>query len=292
MPKIFISYRRDDAAGFAGRLADALEARYGVGTVFRDVDDIQPGKDFVEALDTALRSTDVFIVMIGRQWLSVGGPDAPRLHDPQDYVRREIAMALERTIPVMPALLEGARMPTQAQLPSELGDLARRQAIVLDDRSWNDDVQKLMSTIEATRVHAASTPARSPDEVASVDLKRRGLVWIVLPGALALAVFGGWRMRRVPDLAGEWRLEDGSRWRVRQEGRRLDIEDVHYQSREVWREGTGQVTREGVVVDLRYVFEARATLHGTLRLSEDERSLSGIVTQNPSARKFPLDLRR
>jgi len=292
MPKIFISYRRDDAAGFAGRLADALEARYGVGTVFRDVDDIQPGKDFVEALDTALQSTDVFIVMIGRQWLSVGGPDAPRLHDPQDYVRREIAMALERTIPVIPALLEGARMPAQMELPPELAELARRQAIVLDDRSWNADVQKLMSTIEASPVHGTATHALPTDEVAPVDAERRKLAWIVLPGALALAVFGGWRMSQVPDLAGEWRLEDGSRWRVRQEGRRLDIQDVHYQSREVWREGTGQITREGVVVDMRYVFEAGATLHGTLRLSQDERSLSGIVTQTPSARKFSLDLRR
>jgi hypothetical protein len=289
MPKIFISYRRDDAAGFAGRLADALEARYGMGTVFRDVDDIEPGKDFVEALDTALRNTDVFIVMIGRQWLSVGGPAAPRLHDPMDYVRREIAMALERDIPVIPALLEGARMPSQAQLPPELADLARRQAIVLDDRSWNADVQKLMSAIETNPVHGTSAHAK---DVPVVDVKRRGLLWIGLPGALALAVFGGWRMSRVPDLAGEWRLEDGSRWRVRQEGRNLEIEDVHYQSREVWREGTGRITREGVVVDLRYVFETRASLHGTLRLSEDERTLSGIVTQTPSAQKLSLDVRR
>jgi hypothetical protein len=96
----------------------------------------------------------------------------------------------------------------------------------------------------------------------------------------------------VPDLAGEWRLEDGSRWRVRQAGRSLEIEDVHYQSREVWREGSGRITREGVVVDLRYVFETHASLHGTLRLSEDERTLSGIVTQTPSARKLSLDLRR
>jgi len=292
MPKIFISYRRDDAAGFAGRLADALEARYGIGTVFRDVDDIQPGKDFVEALDTALRSTDVFIVMIGRQWLSVGEPETPRLHDPQDYVRREIAMALERTIPVVPALLEGARMPSQAQLPPELADLARRQAIVLDDRSWTADVQKLMSAIETTPVHDTSAFGPPAEDVAHVEVRRRGLVWIGLAGALALAVFGGWRMSQVPDLAGEWHLEDGSRWRVRQEGRRLDIEDVHYQSREVWREGTGRITREGVVIDLRYVFEAHATLHGTLQLSEDERTLSGIVTQTPSARKFTLDLRR
>jgi len=292
MPKLFISYRREDAAGFAGRLADALEARYGVGAVFRDVDDIQPGKDFVEALDTALRSTDVFIVMIGRQWLSVGGPDAPRLHDPQDFVRREITMALERTIPVIPALLEGARMPTQAELPPELADLARRQAIVLDDRSWNADVQNLMGAIEANPMDGTAAHARPTDVVAPVGVKRRRLVWIGLLGALALALFGGWRMSQVPDLAGEWRLEDGSRWRVRQEGRRLDIEDVHYQSREVWREGTGQITREGVVVDLRYVFEAHASLHGTLRLSEDERTLSGIVTQAPSARKLSLDLRR
>jgi len=295
MPRIFISYRRDDAAGFAGRLADALEARFGKGSVFRDVDDIPPGKDFVQALDAELAVTDVFIPLIGPAWLVEPDGRRARLHDPDDYVRREIGMALARDIRIIPALLEGAKMPAAEALPEELAALARRQALMLEDRSWTGDVQRLIAAIEPDP--PATIPADAQREPAAADpparqARRRGLLWSALLGSIGAALGAGWYLSRVPDLSGEWRLDDGSRWRVIQDGAGLEIEEVHHQSREVWRSGTGRITRDGVEVALRYRFHPELALRGTLRLSKDARMLDGELTELPSQRRLALDLQR
>jgi hypothetical protein len=112
MAGVFISYRRDDTAGHAGRLFDTLVRRFGEPSVFMDLTDIAPGADFVETLERAVGSCDVLLVLIGRNWLSAGSHGRSRLEDPQDFIRREVATALTRNIPVMPVLLQGAPMPT------------------------------------------------------------------------------------------------------------------------------------------------------------------------------------
>lgn len=295
MPRIFISYRRDDAAGFAGRLADALEARFGRGSVFRDVDDIPPGKDFVQTLDAELAVTDVFIPLIGPAWLAESDGRKGRLHDPDDYVRREIGMALARDIRIIPALLGGAKMPAAEELPADLAALARRQALMLEDRSWIGDVQRLIAAIDPDPSAPVQTGTqRDPTAVdtGTRQARRRALLWTALLGAIGAALGTGWYLGRVPDLSGEWRLDDGSRWRVIQDGARLEIEEVHYQSREVWRAGTGRITRDGVEVALRYRFHPELALRGTLRLSRDARMLDGVLTELPSQRRLSLDLQR
>lgn len=295
MPRIFISYRRDDAAGFAGRLADALEARFGKGSVFRDVDDIPPGKDFVQTLDAELAVTDVFIPLIGPAWLAEPDGRKARLHDPDDYVRREIGMALARDIRIIPALLEGAKMPAAEELPADLAALARRQALILEDRSWIGDVQRLIAAIDPDPPAPVQTGTQRDPTAADTDTRqarRRTLLWTALLGAIGAALGAGWYLGRVPDLSGEWRLDDGSRWRVLQDGARLEIEEVHYQSREVWRAGTGRITRDGVEVALRYRFHPELALRGTLRLSRDARMLDGVLTELPSQRRLALDLQR
>lgn len=95
MPGIFINYRRDDQAGFAGRLADVLENAFGVENVFRDVEDIHPGEDFVVAIQKQLSSVSVMLVMIGPAWLTVNNNGVRRLNETDDFVRREIQAALE-----------------------------------------------------------------------------------------------------------------------------------------------------------------------------------------------------
>lgn len=152
MACFFLSYRRDDSAGFAGRLADDLEARFGAGSVFRDVDDLTPGVDFVDALEHQLRIVDAVLVMIGPRWL-----DAVRLNDADDFVRREVETALASGKPVLPLLVGGAQMPVQAALPASLQPLVRRQAAVLSDAGWKHDVETLAGTLArmlpaATRV--------------------------------------------------------------------------------------------------------------------------------------------
>lgn len=287
MPKIFISYRREDAGGFAGRLADALSARYGPGNVFRDVDDIVAGSEFVAALEQALATSDVFIPLIGRGWLSSGHGSKPRLHEPDDYVRREIATAIVRGIRIIPVLLDGTRMPAAQDLPAELEPLIYRQAITLDDASWNPDVDRLAQAIDA----ASQAPGSSASEPAPPGRRRR-IALLAGMAAIAFAGYGAWQFTRPPDVSGEWKFDDGSRWWIRQDGRQLHIEDVHHATREVWRAGTGRIANRTVEVDLQYRFEHGVSLHGAMELSGDGRILDGVLTEAPSGRQLALTLRR
>ena len=154
---IFISYRRQDSQSAAGRLADSLERRFGKAQIFRDVETIQPGVDFVEAIEGALSSCSVMLAVIGRRWAGDSG-DQSRLHLPNDWIRLEIAAALKRGIRVIPVLVEGAASPVDADLPEDLKPLARRQALTLSDERWDYDVQQLAAALESLGVRPISTP--------------------------------------------------------------------------------------------------------------------------------------
>ncbi len=158
MSAIFLSYRRDDSAGFAGRLADALEAAFGSGSVFRDVDDIRPGDDFVHAIESHLRSVDAVLVMIGPHWLAPAANQQRRLDAPDDFVRLEIQAALSSGKPLIPLLVGGAKMPSEADLPPSLAALARRQAVVLSDGSWRGDVERLVANLQSAVPRARTKP--------------------------------------------------------------------------------------------------------------------------------------
>ena len=106
---IFVSYRRDDAAGHAGRLCDDLADRFGAAEVFHDIDSIAPGEDFVSSIQRAISSADVVLAVIGPDWAMVSDSQGqPRLSDPADVVRMEIATALRTGKPVIPVLAGGA----------------------------------------------------------------------------------------------------------------------------------------------------------------------------------------
>lgn len=144
---IFVNYRREDSAGHAGRLFDRLSSGF-PGRVFMDVDTLDPGVDFVDAIEQAVGSCEVLIVLIGHEWLSrKDAAGQRRLDDPGDFVRLEVATALERKIRVIPVLVQGASMPRAEQLPPDLAKLARRNAIELSDARWAYDVDRLISTI-------------------------------------------------------------------------------------------------------------------------------------------------
>jgi TIR domain len=143
-PRIFLNYRREDTRGYAGRLYDRLTNRFGEDQVFRDIDAIPPGVDFLEHIDGIVNECDLMLVLIGESWISVeDARGRRRLDDPHDFVAVEIAAALERDIPVIPVLIQGARMPTQADLPAHIQGLARRNALEMSDSHWNDDWEQL-----------------------------------------------------------------------------------------------------------------------------------------------------
>lgn len=147
MPSLFISYRREDSAGFAGRLADALERDFPAEQVFRDVDDIRPGEDFVRAIEDRLAAVDVMLVLIGPGWLEASRDGQRRLEAADDFVRLEVRTALALGKSVIPLLVGGARMPIETDLPEDIRPLARRQAFVLLDAGWQADVERLRAAL-------------------------------------------------------------------------------------------------------------------------------------------------
>jgi hypothetical protein len=148
-PGIFISYRREDASGHAGRLYDRLSERFGKDRLFMDVDTLELGLDWVEAIEKAIGSAGALLAVIGRSWVRVEDEDGRRrLDDPNDFVRIEIAGALERNIRVIPVLVQGANMPTKEELPDPLKGLTRRSALELRDTSWEYGVTKLAGVLE------------------------------------------------------------------------------------------------------------------------------------------------
>ena len=135
MSGIFISYRREDSAPYAGRLYDRLCGRFGADQVFMDVDDIPPGADFAAHIGAKVGSCEAMIVVIGHEWLTARNGDGQlRLSDPQDFVGLEVALALQRDGMVIPVLVGGASMPKATELRSDLKALAKRNAVILSDR--------------------------------------------------------------------------------------------------------------------------------------------------------------
>ena len=148
MPKIFISYRREDTSGYAGRLLERLSSEFGGENVFMDLEDIQPGTDFVEAIQRAVGSSDVLIVLIGKRWLTATDESGRRrIENPQDFVRIEIENALARGLRVIPVLVNQTVMPSASELPEPLASLARCQAHELSDRRWDYDVDQLVRVL-------------------------------------------------------------------------------------------------------------------------------------------------
>lgn len=144
MNRIFINYRRDDSLLYADRLQEVLSEHFGPDEVFRDVDTIEMGLDFVHAIDRALSQADVMLVLIGRHWL-VGADGRTRLQDPDDYVRLEVARGLERpNVRVIPVLVGGADMPRSDDLPDDLAPLTRRHAFEMTDDRWRYDRDELV----------------------------------------------------------------------------------------------------------------------------------------------------
>ncbi len=142
--RLFISYRRSDARGIAGRLSDTLGAYFGDNRIFRDIENIEGGADFGSVIEENLQNADAVIVLIGPQWVSMRAEDGTRrLDDPADWVAQEIAVAIQLKKPIFPVLVDGASMPRAAELPEKLKPLVRYNAIAVSDDRWKSDVLRL-----------------------------------------------------------------------------------------------------------------------------------------------------
>ena len=160
MAGIFISYRREDSAGWTGRLSERLKQKFGTASIFMDIDTIQPGTDFAKALRSAVGSCDVLLAMIGPNWPIATSPEGQRrLEDPNDWVRTELTAALNRSIPVIPVLVGGADLPKVDTLPDELKKLFQYQTHELTDKRWEYDSSQLELVLE--KVLGGGKPKRN-----------------------------------------------------------------------------------------------------------------------------------
>jgi hypothetical protein len=149
MSRIFISYRRNDDPGYAGRLYDQLSAHFGDDQVFMDLDSVPLGIDFAEYIEQTVETVDALIAVIGPTWLNCTDEEgARRLDQVDDFVRIEIRHALARNIRVVPVLVRGARMPKAEELPEDLQRLARRNALQVTDSEWRAGVKRLIESLQ------------------------------------------------------------------------------------------------------------------------------------------------
>jgi hypothetical protein len=306
MADVFVSYRRGDSAGHTGRVVDSLVRHFGRSAIFQDVQSIEAGRRWDEVIRDSVGRCRVLVAIIGRDWLIADNDGRRRIDDPQDHLRREIVTALGRNIPVIPVLVEGARMPTDAELPEDMKSLTQWQAHELSDSRWEYDAGRLMSVVERVAEITTAYPPKS----ASAPARMR---WPIVAGALALMVAGGlWLMlQRTPSLEreappdstpptadrtgvgdaiappatftparfeGDWYDEDASHWGIRITGENVEINHTAA--------GTGSAIgyAEGKVNDRRIDFEYvvmvpdEPRLSGRLVISEDGTRLTGVLT--------------
>jgi hypothetical protein len=278
---IFLSYRRADTGGYAGRLADSLEKHFGRSSVFQDVEAIVPGSNFMQAIDAAIARCEVLVVIIGDSWLAEAGANGrPRLEDPHDFVRLEVAAGLRSGVHVMPVLVEGTTMPAENALPRDLQPLARLQAIELSDTRWDYDVERLAKVICALTGNKTAP--------------RRAYLVAGLSAFLATiaAVAGYITFNQPPAISGQWMLPNQSYWIVLQSGDQLTIEETHHDSKQVWKRGAGSVKQNRVTFFLATIYGAPHRYDGTLVLSPDARSMNGVISESNSPIETAFTLTR
>jgi hypothetical protein len=289
MVNIFISYRRDDSAGYAGRLTDALEKRLGKDNVFRDVEDIKPGEDFVKALERNLQNASAFLVIIGKDWLTARDHQGRRrLENPKDYVRIEIESALRLDGLIIPVLVEGAVMPKPEDLPRSIAAIANRQAIEMTDSRWEEDIKRLIETFNAF-----------PDERLkdnSLASKSKWLRRITLSFALILItgilffIFQTYFL--TPDFSGHWYFERGDYLLIKQEGNQVEIEHIDPGMQTTYEKGNGVIKGRRLEFDLEQIYSQRYRYRGSLELSWNKEKLTGYVLEAVSNDKIPIVLNR
>ena len=189
MNEIFVSYRREDSEVVTGRIYDHLAGTFGNERVFKDVDSISIGEDFRSVIHSAIENTRCVLVIIGESWLKRGDDGVRRIDSPDDYVRNEIEAALERKLPLIPVLVNGAKMPPPESLPSEIRELAFRNAIpIRTDPDFRTDVSRLVKRIVQVCEFRATDQSRRNWVVSTLGI---GL------GLMALPAYWFWPRSRV-----------------------------------------------------------------------------------------------
>jgi hypothetical protein len=323
MPKgIFISYRHKDTQGEASRLADDLrEALPGV-QIFRDVETIAPGEDFVVALERALADCSVMLVLIGPIWLEARDAQGRRkIDDSNDWTRLEVATGLKRNVRVIPVTCRDATLPASEELPDDIRDLRRRQAFQLDNDRWRYDFEQLVDKLaqsegfkRAQRTAAPATVAPAAAEPPRRSTKRWALIAAGVFGVLVVIAAmletdpgltkltptgptGGGPVMPPPtsaaslsDISGVWRSSDGEVYVFQQTGREIAMT---LQAQGVLR-GQGRGSIDGNLLTLAVTLSAptgaAVPIQCRMNGAPDGRSFTGICSG--PAGQFPTQFFR
>jgi hypothetical protein len=167
--RVFLCYRHRDAGFASGRIAAALADVLGERNVFRYVD--RAGVAF-DDIQRTLLDCHVVLALIGDRWLETS-PEPRGLDDPNDFLRLEIEVAFARNLPVIPVLIEGARLPYADELPDSLRPLARINPVGVTDRHFHADMHRLVDVLQ----RAQPEPPRPPTAGEKVTAEDLFLVW-------------------------------------------------------------------------------------------------------------------
>ena len=163
--KVFISYRREGDAGHAGRVHDRLAKEFGANLLFMDVDAIPLGKNFSKVLHEEVAKCGVLLAVIGPDWLDARDDAGNRrLDNSQDFVRIEIGAALQRNIPVIPILLDRAKVPKANQLPKDLEELSMRNGLDVRHASFHNDIDRLVRSLKGPLAEADAEKRRRDED--------------------------------------------------------------------------------------------------------------------------------
>lgn len=280
MFNVFISYRRDDSAGYAGRLADSLEPLLGSGKIFRDVEDIHPGDDFVKAIEQNLQQATALLVVIGKNWLTAKDDQGlSRLTNPDDFVRLEIEAALRYNHQVIPVLVDDATMPKSEDLPVSIAPIAYRQAMEIADSRWNEDIDRLFAAL-----------VKSQAGIGNNFMLRRWLTpktrkfrYLAISSALlvvivVLALFGRWYFL-VPDFSGNWYFKGGDYLLIKQDGDHFEVERIDPAMQKTYEKGSGVIKGRRLEFSLEPIYTDKFSYRGDLELIRGKNSLNGKLVE-------------
>lgn len=295
MKGIFISYRRQDTQSAAGRLADHLREQMPEVAIFRDIETIEPGVDFVDAIGRALESCGILLAIIGPRWATMtDAAGRRRLDDPNDYARLEIATALQRSdVRVIPVLVEGAEMPGSETLPEELKLLARRNAIELTDKRWEFDVSTLVETLRKALgidpspqpIRPKPTPPTPPAPTPTPTTARNWKKWAWGFGIMVL-LGGIFQAMEQQSVTGAWQDAQGGKYKIMEQGGQ-----VVFQGTSMY----GPVAGAGVVQGKQFSFSYTvngAPYQAIVQLSPDGHYLNGQYRSPTTGENGPVNLQR
>jgi hypothetical protein len=322
---IFISYRVHDTAGETGRLVDSLKQYFYEDQIFVDIDKIEPGVDFTEAIAKSLESCDVMLAIIGPGWQGINAADhSSRINNPNDWVRLEISTALKRNIRVVPVLVDGAELPTAEQLPEDLQSLLRRQAYEISNKRWKYDTEELIRFL-------VKSVGILPKNLTTEPVKKesswwgKNYPWVILAGVLVIGLGivtnqGGENgldnnsvqenkpinkeNQKIDDtqpqtttekeyyIAGNWYDANGLYYlTISQNANTLSVASYSMAGQQTG-QGNGSINGNNVLININVTGYGIFTITSTL--SQDEKSLTGSlkIENNGAAYTEPLRLNK